>query len=206
VNAIYPGTPLSFTEWSAAFYQESDFSTALEMQKPMASSAARSSFATRWGAPTQGNPNYQALKLYTNYDGAHHGFGTVSVSDLNNGNPNLFSSYAALNSTGTEMTIMVLNEEPANTAQATFNLNGFSQAPILRTRCRRRPRHPSWLPVPRPGARRRNFAPYSVTLLVLTGTESTKPASEWYLNPDDIMVPPRVPQPFIRRSSAGAPM
>jgi len=29
VNAIYPGTPLSFTEWSAAFYQESDFSTAL---------------------------------------------------------------------------------------------------------------------------------------------------------------------------------
>ena len=30
VNAIYPGTPLSFTEWSAAFSNsESDFSTAM---------------------------------------------------------------------------------------------------------------------------------------------------------------------------------
>ncbi len=29
VNMIYPGTPMSFTEWSAAFAGESDFSTAL---------------------------------------------------------------------------------------------------------------------------------------------------------------------------------
>ena len=29
VNMIYPGTPLSFTEWSAAIAGESDFSTAL---------------------------------------------------------------------------------------------------------------------------------------------------------------------------------
>jgi hypothetical protein len=84
VNAIYPGTPLSFTEWSAAFYQESDFSTALGDAEAYGIFGREGmSFATRWGAPTQGNPNYQALKMYTNYDGAHHGFGTVSVSDLN---------------------------------------------------------------------------------------------------------------------------
>jgi len=97
VNAIYPGTPLSFTEWSAAFYQESDFSTALGDAEAYGIFGSEGlSFATRWGAPTQGNPNYQALKLYTNYDGAHHGFGTVSVSDLNNGNPNLFRAMPRL--------------------------------------------------------------------------------------------------------------
>ena len=66
------------------------------------------------------------MKLYTNYDGAHHGFGTVSVSDTNNGNLNLFSSFAALNSAGTAMTVMVINKDPSNAAQVTFNLSGFS--------------------------------------------------------------------------------
>ena len=60
------------------------------------------------------NPNYQALKLYTNYDGSHHGFGTTSVAATHNANPNLFSTYAALNSTGTTLTIMVLNKDPVN--------------------------------------------------------------------------------------------
>ena len=127
VNAIYPGTPLSFTEWSAAFYKEADFSTALGDSEAYGIFGREGlTFGARWSAPVPANPNYQALKMYTNYDGAHHGFGTVSISDLNTGNPNLFSSYAALNSTGTAMTIMVLNEDPVNTAQVTFNLNGFN--------------------------------------------------------------------------------
>jgi hypothetical protein len=33
------------------------------------------------------------------------------------------------------------------------------------------------------------FSPYSITLLVVAGTETSKPASEWYLNPDDLMIP-----------------
>ena len=190
VNAIYPGTPLSFTEWSAAFYQESDFSTALGDAEAYGIFGREGlTFATRWGAPTKGNPNYQALKMYTNYDGAQHGFAPISVSDLNNGNPNLFSSYAAVNSTGTQMTIMVLNEDPANADSVTFNLNGFSPTTYVAYT----------LSSTAPGSiaassstawnATQSFAPYSITLLVITGTESSKPASEWYLNPDDIMVP-----------------
>ena len=34
-----------------------------------------------------------------------------------------------------------------------------------------------------------SFAPYSITLLVINGSEASKPASEWYLNPDDLMIP-----------------
>jgi hypothetical protein len=190
VNAIYPGTPLAFTEWSAAFYQESDFSTALGDADAYGIFGREGiSFATRWGAPTSGNPNYQALKLYTNYDGSHHGFGTVSVSDTNDGNANLFSSYAALNSTGTAMTMMVINKDPVNSAQVTFSLSGFTASSyVAYTLASTAPNGISASSSAAWNASQ-SFAPYSVTLLVVNGTETSRPASEWYLNPDDLMIP-----------------
>jgi len=190
VNAIYPGTPLSFTEWSAAFYTESDFSTALGDAEAYGIFGREGlSFATRWGGPTSTNPNYQALKLYTNYDGAHHGFGTVSVSDLNTGNPNLFSSYAALNSIGTQMTIMVLNEDPANTANVTFNLAGFSASGYVAYTLSSTASASIAASTSKAWSASQSFAPNSITLLVVTGTEASRPTSEWYLNPDDLMIP-----------------
>lgn len=190
VNAIYPGTPLSFTEWSAAFYQEADFSTALGDAEAYGIFGREGlSFAARWGAPVAGNPNFRALQLYTNYDGAHHGFGTVSVSDLNTGNSNLFSSYAALNATGTAMTIMVLNEDPANTAQVTFNLNGFSATNYVAYTLTSTASGAISASSSTAWSATQTFAPWSITLLVVNGSEGTKPASEWYLNPDDLMIP-----------------
>src|SRR3974390_1229427 len=104
-NMIYPGTPISFTEWSAAFAGESDFSTALgDADAYGLFGSERMYLASRWVAPDPSNPNYLALKLFTNYDGQHHGFATTSVSDTNTGDPSLFSSYAALNSTGKTLT------------------------------------------------------------------------------------------------------
>jgi len=190
VNMIYPGTPLSFTEWSAAFVSESDFSTALgDTDAYGIFGRERMSFASRWTAPVPTNPNYQALKLYTNYDGAHHGFGTTSVSDTNDGNPSLFSSYAAVDSTGTTLTVIVLNKDPQNTAQAQFALTGFnatsyvsytlaSSAPTTITASASQ----AW-------SASQSFAPYSATLLVIGGALATAPASDWDLNPDTIMVP-----------------
>ena len=133
VNAIYPGTPLSFTEWES-FFNEWEFATALSDADAYGVMGREGlSFSTRWGGPSatdtttnQPHPNYQSFKLYTNYDGAKHGFGTLSVSDQSTVNPDLFVSYAALDATGTTMTIMVLNKDPGNTANVTFNLNGFS--------------------------------------------------------------------------------
>lgn len=192
VNAIYPGTPLAFTEWGAGFAQnsDSDFSTAIADADTLGAFGREGlSFATRWGGPSSGTPDYQAWKMYTNYDGAHHQFGSLSISDQNNGNSNLFTSYAALNSAGTVMTIMVLNKDPQNTAQVTFNLSGFSASTYVAYT----------LATTASGAisasssagwnASRSFAPYSITLLVINGTEASKPASEWYLNPDDLMIP-----------------
>jgi hypothetical protein len=190
VNAIYPGTPLAFTEWSGAFYKEEDFSTALGDADAYGIFGREGlSFASRWGSPTSTNPNYQALKLYGNYDGARNGFGTVSVSDTNTGDPDIFSSYAALNSTGTVMTVMVLNKDPKNTAQVTFDLNGFTASSYVAYTLTSTASSAISASNSSAWDSSQSFAPYSITLLVITGTENSKPASEWYLNPDDLMIP-----------------
>jgi hypothetical protein len=199
VNAIYPGTPLSFSEWESFLVPQSewDFSTALSDADAYGVMGREGlSFSTRWGGPSatdsttnQSHPNYQSFKLYTNYDGAKHGFGTLSVADQSSANPDLFVSYAALDAAGTTMTIMVLNKDPGNTANVTFNLNGFSATTYTAyTVASISPgsiassTSTAWSPT-------QSFAANSVTLLVVKGTQSSKPAAEWYLNPDDLMIP-----------------
>jgi hypothetical protein len=188
MNSTYPNTQFSITEWSAAFAGESDFSTALgDADAYGILGRERAYLASRWEAPVPTNPNYLALKLFTNYDGAHHGFGTMSVSDTNNGNPNLFSSYAALNSTGTAMTLLVLNKDPQNSANVTFTLTGFTPTSVttytlaLTAPTTITTAATAW-------SSTMNFAPYTATLLVIGGSEAAMPASEWDLNPDTTMV------------------
>jgi hypothetical protein len=149
----------------------------------------RVSLASRWGAPDPANPNYQALKLYTNYDGAHHGFAPISVSDTNTGNPNLFSSYAAIDSTGTTMTVMIINKDPQTAAQVSFNLNGFTPSSVTSYTLASTAANAITASSASSWSSPVTVAPYSVTLLVITGTTATKPGSEWDLNPDTIMVP-----------------
>ena len=187
-NMIYPGTQVSFTEWSAAFAGESDFSTALgDADAYGLFGQQRLYLASRWVAPVSGNPNYLALKLFTNYDGKHDGFATTSVSASNNGNPDLFSSYAAINSAGTAVTLLVLNKDPANSAQVQFALTGFT--PKQMTTYTLSAANPTQI-VPSSmtaWSSTQTFAPYSATLIVATGT-SQIPGAAWDLNPDTTMV------------------
>jgi len=188
VNMIYPGTPLSVTEWSANFAGESDFSTAIaDADAYGILGRERAYLASRWVAPLPTNPNYLALKLYRNYDGKHSAFATTSVSATNTGDPDLFSSYAALNSAGKILTVMVLNKDPGNTTQATFAVNGFTPQQVTTyTLSSTNPTKivasstQAWTPT-------MNFAPYTATLLVANGT-SQLPGAEWDLNPDTTMV------------------
>jgi Glycoside hydrolase family 44 len=192
VNAIYPGTPLAFTEWGAGFAQnsDSDFSTAIADVDTLGAFGREGlSFASRWGGPSPGTPEYTAWKMYTNYDGAHHQFGSLSISDQNNGNSNLFTSFASLNSTGTTMTIMVLNKDPNNAANVTFNLSGFSASTYVAYTLATSASSAISASTSAAWNASQSFAPYSITLLVINGSEGSKPASEWYLNPDDLMIP-----------------
>jgi fibronectin type 3 domain-containing protein len=192
INSTYPGTQFSITEWSAAFTSggDKDFSTALgDADAYGILGRERVALASRWTAPSPTNPNYLALKLFTNYDGSHHGFATTSISDTNTGNPSLFSSYAAVNSAGTQMTLLVLNKDPANTASVQFAFNGFTPTSVVSYTLASTT--PTKITASSSGAwsATQSFAPYTATLLVITGTTATLPASSWDLNPDTTMVP-----------------
>jgi hypothetical protein len=187
-NMIYPGTPLSITEWNAAIAGESDYSTALSDADAYGIlGRERAYLASRWVAPVPGNPNYLGLKLYTNYDGQHHGFATTSVSATNDGSPNLVSSFAAMNSAGTTLTVMLLNKAPATTLAAQFVIYGFTPSQV--TTYMLGPKNPTQIVASSPQSwpSSMTLAPYTATLLVITGS-STLPSAEWDLNPDTVMV------------------
>lgn len=195
VNQIYPGTAFSITEWSADFASPSgspdtDFSTALgDADAYGVLGRERVSLSTRWEAPSQANPNYQSLKLFTNYDGSHHGFGTTSVGATHNADPDLFSVYAALNSNGTAMTILVINKDPANGAQVSFTTTGFTPGSTQTTYTLSQSSPTAIVSASGNWAATQTFAPYTATLLVVPGTLTSTPSSDWDLNPDTIMVP-----------------
>jgi len=189
VNMIYPGTPLSFTEWNAAIAGESDFSTALgDADAYGIFGRERMYLASRWTAPVSMNPNYQALKLYRNYDGQHHSFESTSVADTNSAMPNFFSSYAALNSTGTTMTVMVLNKAPGTTYAGQFAINGFTPAQVTKYMLSQKNPTTIVASTQQAWSSTMSFAPYSATLLVVTGSMANMPEAEWDLNPDTTMV------------------
>jgi hypothetical protein len=111
------------------------------------------------------------------------------VADQVSINSDLLQSFAALDSDGSTMTIIVLNKDPGNLAHVSFKLDGFHAKDfrsysVLST-------NPGVIGVSEltDWSGTLSFAPYSVTLLVVHGEQSTKPASEWYLNPDDLMIP-----------------
>jgi len=204
-NMIYPGTPLSFTEWSAAFAGESDFSTALaDADAYGILGRERIYLASRWVAPDPANPNYQALKLFRNYDGQHSTFATTSVSATYDGDPNLFSSYASIDSTGKTLTVMVINKAAHASVQAQFAVNGFT--PKRMTSYILSPASPNKIVASPANAwtSSRRFAPYTATLLVVTGSMTQTPSTDWDLNPDTIMVPARGTTTLQPKITSGA--
>ena len=189
MNSIYPGLQFSFTEWSAALAGESDFSTALaDAEAYGLLGTYRVDFSSRWTAPSPSNPNYQALKLFRNYDGAHHAFAVNSISVAHNANPNLFGLAAAIDPTGTSMTILVVNKDPSNKANVTFNLGSFTPSSYTAYSLTQAAPTSIVAGAPSGWSATRTFAPYSASLLVVTGALAKNPAAEWTLNPDSVQV------------------
>lgn len=190
VNTMYPGTPLSVTEWSAEVVSPADPSTALgDADAYGIFGRERVYLASRWTAPNPANMNYQILKLFRNYDGQHHTFETISVSDTNTGNANLFSSYAAINAAATSMTVLVVNKDPQNAAQVQFALNGFTPSTVTKYTVSSASSSSITATASAAWSSTISFAPYSATLLVISGSTPQLPDAEWDLNPDTIMVP-----------------
>jgi hypothetical protein len=190
VNSIYPGTPLSITEWSAEFAGSSDFSTALGDADAYGILGRENVYlSTRWTSPDPANPNYQALKLFTNYDGLQHTFAPISVSATHNANPDLFSVYAGTFPGGALQTIVVINKDPVNVAQTTFTLNGFTPTQVTAYTLSMASPNTIVAGAAQAWSSTLTFQPYSATLLQISGTATNQPTLEWGLNPNTIMVP-----------------
>jgi fibronectin type 3 domain-containing protein len=187
LNMIYPGTPLSITEWNAAFAGETDFSTALADADAFGIlGRERVTYASRWVAADSTAPAYQTLKLYRNYDGNGDTFGSTSISATHNADPDLFSVYAALSPTGTSMTLLIVNKDPATVAQVGFTLNNFTATNFTAYTLSQTSPTSIVASGSKGWSATQSFAPYSATLLVINGTLSTTPKAEWDLNPDTI--------------------
>ena len=190
INSIYPGLPLSITEWSAEVAGPADFSTALgDSDAYGIIGRERVYLASRWETPIPSNPNYQALKLFTNYDGQHHGFAPISVSATNNANPNSLSSYAAVNAAGTSMTVLVINKDPVNPAPVLFNISGFTPTEVTSYSLSKTSPTSIVASTAQPWVSIRVVPAYTAALYVITGTTAKVPAAQWDLNPDTIQVP-----------------
>jgi hypothetical protein len=189
-NSIYPGTPVSFTEWNGALAGEGDFSTALvDADAYGILGRERMWGASRWVASVETDPAYQALLLYRNADGKHDGFETLSVSAANNGNPDLFSAFAATDPTGDTLTLMVVNKDPVNQAKVTFKVDNFT--PSTMKTYALSSFHPTSIAVSKSESwsATQTFAPYSATLIVASGKTTNPVAEEWGLNPDTLLAP-----------------
>ncbi len=205
VNTIYPGTLLASTEWNTSPAGEADFSTALADADIFGIFGRERMFAAaRWTAAEPTNPAYYALKLYRNYDGQHHGFGTVSVAATHNAGPNLVSTYAALDAAGTTLTLMVLNKDPQNAIATQINLPGYNATQVSAYTLSSA--QPTTIVAAAPASwnGNRTFPANSATLLVISGSLSTAPSAEWDLNPESINVPADGTVVLHPRITAGA--
>jgi hypothetical protein len=189
VNSIYPGTPTSFSEWNAALAGETDFSTALVDVDAWGIFGRENLYAaSRWTASATTSPAYNSLLMYRNYDGRNSTFGTTSIEATNTGNPDLFSSYAALNTTGTQMTVMLINKDPANIDVVSLNPGTFNATSV--TEYTLGEANPSSIVAGLTKAPNSTVSipPYTAILLVANGSLQKTPSAEWELNPDETMV------------------
>ena len=190
LNATYPGTKFAMTEWSAEFAGLADFSTALgDADAYGILGRERVDLSTRWVAPDPANPNYLTLKLYRNYDGAHHGFEAVSVSAAHDADPSLFSSYAAVNATGTSMTLLLVNKDPNNAVTAAVATNGFTPGQVTAYTLSSASQNSIVASATQAWSSSVTLPKYSATLLAISGSTPNNPSTAWDPNPDTVMVP-----------------
>ncbi len=124
VAADYPGTKLAVSEynWGAL-----DNINGAVTQADVLGIFGREGLdlATLWAPPTSSQPGAYAFRLYRNYDGAHHRFGDTSVL-ATSGDQSQLAVYAALRSSDSALTVLVVNKSLTQTLTSSLGLSGFT--------------------------------------------------------------------------------
>lgn len=120
----YPGLKLAITEWN--FGGEDHMSGAIAVADALGIFGREDLYmANYWPYPPIDSPAYYAFKLYTNYDGAGSRFGDRSLFATTS-NPDLVTAYAALTSATGDMTVMLINKDPAREQAVALDLHNFA--------------------------------------------------------------------------------
>jgi hypothetical protein len=82
-------------------------------------------YAAYWREPPADSPGYYALKAYTNFDDQGGRFGDLSVWSQTE-NPDLVSSYAALDSKTGALHLMLLNKRLDTAMTVAVDVEGFA--------------------------------------------------------------------------------
>ena len=122
----YPGTPVGITEYNWGAENHINGATA---QADILGIFGREGLdlAARWTTPASSTPAYKAIKLFRNYDGNQSTFGDTSVS-ATVPNPDNLSSFAAVRSSDSALTVMVINKVLNGTTPVVLNIANFNGA------------------------------------------------------------------------------
>jgi hypothetical protein len=125
IDATYPGTGLSFSEWTLSGLGALD--GALAIADELGHFAKNQvSWASIWGLSDTDivGPVSYGLRIYRNYDGKGNKFGDVFVNSTT-GSDGTLSIHSALRSSDGVLTILVINKI-ANDQMSTVTINNFS--------------------------------------------------------------------------------
>ncbi|MCC7362136.1 MAG: hypothetical protein IT317_21810 [Anaerolineales bacterium] len=127
VDAYYPGTKLAISEYNWGALNHINGAVA---QADVLGIFGREGLdlATLWDPPTSSQPGAFAFRLYRNYDGQHHRFGSQSVSAASSAETQV-SVFAARRPEDGALTIVVINKSLTTPLTSALSLSGFDPAP-----------------------------------------------------------------------------
>ena len=126
VATQYPGTKIGITEYNWGAEPYINGATA---QADILGIFGREGLdmSTRWTTPDPSTPTYKAMKIYRNYDGNKSTFGDTSVA-VTGPNPDNLSAFAAIRTSDSALTIMVINKDLNNATPITANITNFANS------------------------------------------------------------------------------
>jgi hypothetical protein len=127
IDEYYPGVQLAISEWN--WGADETMNGALAIADVLGIYGREDVYySAYWTYPTIGSPGFYAFKMYTNYDDQNSRFGGedggISIQSLSEA-PNQVTSYAAIDTSGSKLFLMLINKDPGRQVQAKIVVNGF---------------------------------------------------------------------------------
>lgn len=127
IDEHYPGLQLMISEWN--WGADQTMNGALAIADVLGIFGRENLYsASYWTYPPVNSPGFYAFKMYTNYDdqggrfGGQEGGNSIQASSED---PDRITSYAATDTSGRRLYLMLVNKDPVAAINAKIDINGF---------------------------------------------------------------------------------